>query len=378
MTSDTTDVVVVGGGLVGLAGAWRLAQRGVTVTVVDPAPASGASRAAAGMLAPVTEVHYGEQRLLGLATESLRRYPDFVAELEALTGHDVGLRRTGTLVVASDAGDRAALDDLHAFQTSLGLTATPLTSRECRALEPMLAPTIRSGVFVEGDHSVDNRRLAAALLAALERVGVAVVRRRAERVRLEPAARVVVLDDGRTLGCASVVVAAGPWSSALPGIPEGAVPPVRPVKGQILRLSGPGLLQRTVRALVAGGHVYLVPRTDGELVVGATAEEMGFDTTVRAGAVYDLLRDARTVVPGVAELELVEATAGLRPGSPDNAPMIGATGVDGLFVATGHYRNGVLLTPVTADLLAAAVTGVADDLLETFSPRRFRTAAVTP
>jgi glycine oxidase len=367
-----TGIVVVGGGLVGLAAAWRLASGGRTVTVVDPAPASAASHVAAGMLAPVSEVRYGEERLLALSLESLARYPDFVGELEAVTGHTVGLRRTGTLVVATDAGDRAMLSDVHAFQTKLGLTATLLTSRECRALEPMLAPSVRAGLFVESDHSVDNRRLAAALLEAVRRCGVDVVRRRvADVVVRDGAVHGVRLDDGTPIGADAVVVAAGPWSADLGGLPPGAVPAVRPVKGQILRLRGPVLLGRTVRAIVAGHEVYLVPRADGELVVGATVEEMGFDTTVRAGAVYDLLRDAHVVVPGVAELTLAESAAGLRPGSPDNAPIVGRTTVDGLVVATGHHRNGVLLTPVTADLVVDAVDGRDSELLEAVSPRRF-------
>jgi glycine oxidase len=375
----TVDVVVVGAGLIALASAWRLRGRGLTVAVVDPAPAAAASRAAAGMLAPVTEAHYGEEQLLRLSMESLRRYPAFVAELESLTGEPAGLRATGTLLVAADAGDRAVLTDLHAFHQRLGLAATMLSSRECRALEPMLAPSVRAGLLVDGDQSVDNRRLAAALLRACDCTGVDVVRRRvAEVVVRDGSVAGVTLDDGTTITAETVVVAAGASSAALPGLPAGACPPVRPVKGQILRLRGPELIGRSVRAVVAGRHVYLVPRTDGELVVGATVEELGDDVTVTAGAVHELLHDARTVVPGVDELALVETTAASRPGSPDNVPMIGRTDVGGLVLATGHYRNGVLLTPVTADLVAAAVTGDGTDeeWAAPVSPRRFGTTAV--
>lgn len=375
----TVDVVVVGAGLIGLASAWRLRGRGLTVAVVDPAPAAAASRAAAGMLAPVTEAHYGEEQLLRLSMESLRRYPAFVAELESLTGEPAGLRATGTLLVAADAGDRAVLTDLHAFHQRLGLAATMLSSRECRALEPMLAPSVRAGLLVDGDQSVDNRRLAAALLRACDCTGVDVVRRRVAEVAVRDGSVAgVTLDDGTTITAETVVVAAGASSAALPGLPAGACPPVRPVKGQILRLRGPELIGRSVRAVVAGRHVYLVPRTDGELVVGATVEELGDDVTVTAGAVHELLHDARTVVPGVDELALVETTAASRPGSPDNVPMIGRTDVGGLVLATGHYRNGVLLTPVTADLVAAAVTGDGTDeeWAAPVSPRRFGTTAV--
>ena len=377
-TTQRFDVVVVGGGLIGLACAWRLAQRGRTVAVIDPAPASAASHVAAGMLAPVSEVRYGEERLLALALESLRRYPAFVDELEDLTGQDVGLRRAGTLVVATDGGDRAMLADLHTFQARLGLSAQLLTSRECRAMEPMLAPAVRSGLFVEGDLSVNNRLLAAALLTAVELSGGQVVPDSVARVVVEAdRATGVELAGGRSLRADAVVVAAGPWSSTVGGLPAGALPPVRPVKGQILRLHGPSLLSRTVRALVNGTEVYLVPRVDGELVVGATVEEMGYDVTVRAGAVYELLRDAHVAVPGVAELTLVESIAGLRPGSPDNAPILGPTAVAGLFVATGHHRNGVLLTPVTADLVADAVDDKRHEFLDAFSPRRFADVART-
>jgi glycine oxidase len=370
----TVDVVVVGAGLIGLASAWRLADRGLTVAVVDPAPASAASHVAAGMLAPVTEAHYGEERLLRLSMESLRRYPAFAAELESLTGGSVGLRATGTLLVAADAGDRAVLTDLHAFHQRLGLAATMLSSRECRNVEPMLAPSVRAGLLVDGDQSVDNRKLAAALLRACDCAGVDVVRRRvAEVVVRGDSVAGVRLDDGTAMTAATVVVAAGAWSAALPGLPAGACPPVRPVKGQILRLRGPHLIGRSVRAVVAGRHVYLVPRVDGELVVGATVEELGDDVTVTAGAVHELLHDARTVVPGVDELALVETSAASRPGSPDNAPMIGRTDIEGLVLATGHFRNGVLLTPVTADLVAAAVAGDGSDeeWAVAVSPRRF-------
>jgi glycine oxidase len=357
---DTTyDVVVVGGGVVGLAVAWRLSQQGLRVLVCDPDPAHAASRAAAGMLAPVTEVKYGEEALLALGVESLRRYPAFASDLESATGLHVGLRTEGTLVAATDAGDRALLVDLHDFQRSLGLDAELLTSRECRSLEPGLSPDVRCGLQVRSDHSVDNRRLCAALLAAVDRS----IRREAVRsIDVDDGdVRGVQLQSGEPVSAATVVLAAGPWSAGIAGLPEAVRPQVRPVKGEILRLrarpSSGELPTRTIRGFVMGHEVYLVPRTDGELVVGATVEEAGFDTAVRGGAVRELLRDARAVFPAIDELELVEVMAAHRPGSPDNRPMVGATSVAGLVLATGHYRNGILLTPVTADLVVAAVTG---------------------
>jgi glycine oxidase len=373
MDDSSYDVVVIGGGVIGLACGWRLSQRGLKVAVIDPAPGSAASHAAAGMLAPATEVKYGEEPLLDLALASLRRYPSFVAELEAATGHSVGLRTEGTLLVATDAGDRAMLSELHDYQTSLGLDSSMLTSREARALEPALSPDIRCGLLAASDHSVDNRRLTDALVAAL---GSAVIHERVAAVEAsDNAVAGVRLGDGSRLSAPAALLAAGPWSAQIDGVPQSARPPVRPVKGEILRLRTRGdveLPTRSVRGFVNGHEIYLVPRASGELVVGATVEEQGFDTTVRAGAVRELLRDARAILPVIDELELVEAIAGLRPGSPDNRPMIGAAdGINGLFIATGHYRNGVLLAPMTADLIADEITGAGSAAVWAVAPDRF-------
>ncbi|MFI8254670.1 glycine oxidase ThiO [Streptomyces filamentosus] len=373
----TTDVLVIGGGVIGLVTAWRAARRGLTVAVVDPEPGGGAARVAAGMLAAVTELHYGEETLLGLNLSSAARYPAFVAELEEAAGLGVGYRACGTLAVALDADDRAHLRELHALQTRCGLASEWLSGRDCRRLEPMLAPGVRGGLRVDGDHQVDPRRLAAALLVACERAGVVFHRALAERLSVAgDRARGVVLRDGTELTAGQTVLAAGSLSGRLAGLPPAVVPPVRPVKGQVLRLRIPApyapFLSRTVRAVVRGSHVYLVPRENGELVVGATSEELGWDTTVTAGGVYELLRDAHELVPGLTELPLTETLAGLRPGSPDNAPLLGPSALPGLHLATGHYRNGVLLTPVTGDVMAEVLTtGVLPDEARPFSPRRF-------
>jgi glycine oxidase len=377
----TPDVLVVGGGIIGLVTAWRAAQRGLATAVADPEPGGGAAQVAAGMLAAVTELHFGEQRLLGLNLASARRYPDFAAELTELTGHDLGYRRCGTLAVALDADDRAHLRELHALQRASGLESQWLSGRDCRRLEPMLAPGVRGGLRVDGDHQIDPRRLAGALVAACERAGVVLHRVWAERLTVQrDRATGCVLRDGTTLGAGQVVLAAGSLSGRLAGVPDEVLPPVRPVKGQVLRLTVPEryapFLNRTVRAVVRGSHVYLVPRLSGELVVGATSEELGWDTTVTAGGVYELLRDAHELVPGITELPLAEARAGLRPGSPDNAPLLGPTALDGLLLATGHHRNGVLLTPVTGDALAHVLTtGELPAEARPFTPRRFGAAA---
>lgn len=373
------DVVIVGAGVIGLGIAWRAAQAGLGVTVVDSAFGRGASWAAAGMLAPVTEVHYGEQALLELNLAAAARWREFAAELEASAARPVGYRRCGTLTVARDTDDNAALEDLYSFQLGLGLDVERLRGRECRQLEPGLAPSVRGGVLATGDHQVDNRSLVTALLAACDRAGVRYLARRVAAVRVErERAMGVLLAGGERVDAGAVVIAAGCWSGTIPGLPPGLVPPVRPVKGQLLHLRGPGeapICQRNVRGL----EVYVVSRGDGRVVVGATVEEHGFDTTVTAGAVHDLLRAAVELLPEVTELELTETVAGLRPGSPDNAPMIGPSGLDGLLVASGHYRNGILLVPVTAEGIATILAGnPVPDLIAPFSPSRFAPPVAVP
>ncbi|MGK5631685.1 glycine oxidase ThiO, partial [Streptomyces sp. URMC 123] len=377
------DVLIIGGGVIGLVTAWRAAQRGLRTAVADPAPGGGAAQVAAGMLAAVTELHYGEEVLLGLNLNSARRYPAFAAELEEASGQDIGFAATGTLAVALDADDRAELRELHALQLRCGLESQWLTGRECRRLEPLLAPGVRGGLRVDGDHQVDPRRLAAALLTACERAGVVFHRARAERLTVVAGrAAGAVLADGEAPAADQVVLAAGSLSGRLAGVPDEVLPPVRPVKGQVLRLTVPPayapFLSRTVRAVVRGGHVYLVPRATGELVVGATSEELGWDTTVTAGGVYELLRDAHELVPGITELPLTETRAGLRPGTPDNAPLLGPTALPGLHLATGHYRNGVLLTPVTGDAMADLLsTGELPEPARPFTPSRFAPSGAT-
>ena len=385
---DRWDVVVVGAGVIGLASAWRLAAAGASVAVVDPAPGSGASGVAAGMLAPVTEARLGEDDHWRLNRASWARWPDFAAELEAASGRAIGYRDDGTLMVALDADDRAVLDELAARHGDMGLTVERLRGREARALEPGLAPGVRAGLLAADERSVDPAAVVEALLVAVERAGVTLVHGAVERVALAPDGRrvagvvVEAMPSGggapRAIEAGTVVLAAGCRTPTLPGIPDVARPPVRPVKGQILTLAQPPgapLLTRTVRGIVRGASVYLVPRDDGRVVVGATVEERGWDTTPTAGGTHDLLRDALALVPGLDEAGFVAARAGLRPGSPDDLPMIGATAVPGLVVATGHHRNGVLLTPVTAEAVAAAVTGSAVPAeVAACDPRRFPAA----
>jgi glycine oxidase len=372
MLHQPADAVVVGGGVIGLGIAWRATHAGMTVTVVDEAPGRGASWAAAGMLAPVTELHYGEDELLALNLASAARWPGFAAEVEEASGQPVGYRPGGTLAVARDADDNAALEDLYRFQLRCGLDVQRLRSRECRQLEPGLHPSIRGGVLAAGDHQVDNRALVLALLGACERAGVRMLAGRvAELATQDDRVTGVVLAGGEARSAGTVVLAAGCWSGGLGGLAAEALPPVRPVKGQLLYLRGPAD-QPLCSGNVRGLEVYVVPRGDGRVVVGATVEEQGFDTRVTAGSVHDLLRAAMELLPDAGELELLETVVGLRPGSPDNAPMLGPAGPEGLVVATGHYRNGILLTPVTADAVAELLaTGQVPELIAPFGPGRF-------
>nr|MDT0661076.1 glycine oxidase ThiO [Micromonospora sp. DSM 115978] len=352
------DVLVVGGGPIGLAIAWRCATRGLRVTVHDPAPGSGAGAVAAGMLSPVAESHFGETALTALMLDSAARWPAFAAELTAATGHDIGYATDGTLVVALTADDLAEARRLIAYQMELNLPISRQTPAELREREPLLAPRVAGGGHAPDDHQVDPRKLTTALRAAACAAGATVV----------PAA----VTDPTGLDAGTVVVAAGHATGPLTGLP------VRPVKGQILRLRAPGAaapgFRHVIRGYADSRSIYLVPRRDGEVVVGATVEERA-DRSVTAGGVLELLRAATDLLPELAEYELVEAVAGLRPGTPDNAPVIGVLPDrpgGATVVATGHHRHGILLTPVTADLVADLITtGTAGPALAPFAPDRF-------
>ncbi len=393
LVAVTADVVIAGGGVIGTAIAWRAAAAGLDVVLADPAHGDAASLVAAGMLAPVSEALFGEGALLRVNLLALARFPSFAAELEQVTGHRVGLRREGTLAVAYDAGDYAALTRLTAFRRSAGLEAEELDSRACRKLESFLTPDVHGGVLFPGDWSVDNRRYAAALREAAASAGVRVVRDRVTAVLTAGGAdgaggagarvRGVALAEGGEIGADRVVVAAGSWSGAVHGLPAGLRSAVRPVKGQLLRLRHPAglppVLTHTIRATVRGADVYLVPRADGEVIVGATQEERGPDLTVTAGAVHDLLHDAMSVLPVTSELILAETCSGLRPGTPDNGPIVGEAGPGGLLLATGHYRNGILMSAATADAAVACLTGRAPaPEWEPFGPGRFLTGEGVP
>ncbi|HEV7804445.1 MAG TPA: glycine oxidase ThiO [Solirubrobacteraceae bacterium] len=376
MPQDPTvraDVVVIGGGVIGLAVAWRAARRGASVCVLERGElGGGTSHVAAGMLAPVTEADPGELALLDLGLRSARMWPAFAAELAEASGVDPGLRRCGALVVARDRDEAEALDRELTLRRKLGLDVQRLLPSAARRLEPALTPTMRLALDVPGDHAADPRTTVIALAEASRRTGVDLyTHATAQRINLDGAKiSGVQLAGGAVVATEQVVVAAGAWSGAIAGLPAAARFPLRPVKGQIMRLrdpAGPGLLTRIVR--FEGG--YLVPRGDGRYVLGATMEERGFDTSVTAGGLYELLRDAGELVPGIHELLVEETSAGLRPATPDNAPVLGRSSeIEGLSWATGHHRNGILLAPATAEIVAATLAGGAD-APQAFSAARF-------
>ncbi len=379
-SSDSFDAVFVGGGVIGLAGAWRAAQGGARVCVLERAePPAGATNVAAGMLAPVGELSFGEPDLLAMLLAAAELWPEFVTELEAASGVGTGYLANGALVVALDRDEAGELRRRHELQKELGLATEWLTPRQCRELEPGLTTSFVGGVHAPGDASVDPRRLALALAAALReaggelRTGTEVVEGLWDGERLAgvrtaatgagPTEPVVV---GNPVGgkgqpvdvhADAVVLCNGAWSGQTPWLPAEARPPVRPVKGEVIELKpredGPPAAGRNI----ASERIYLVPRDDGRLVIGATQEERGFDTTVTAGGVHELLREAYRVLPDIAEMELAGMIAGLRPGTPDNLPIVGAGAVDGLVLATGHFRNGILLAPITAEVVAATLAG---------------------
>jgi glycine oxidase len=374
VSSSHPKTVVIGAGVIGLGIAWRLAQAGCPVTVYDRAEAGrGASWAAAGMLAAAVESEPGEENLLALTLESQRLWPDFARELEAASGISVDYRDEGTLVVALTRDDAEQLRFSYEFQKSLGLELAWLSGADARRREPHLRPGIPAAVLSPRDHQVENRLLGRALAEAARRAGALLYEHCPVR-EIEFAggcACGVATDRGRDRADV-VVLAAGAWSREIGGIPPSHRPPVRPIKGQMLalRMDADAPLLRHVIWLPRGG--YLVPRRHGRLVVGATVEERSFDDTVTAGGLLALIEGAWRAVPAIEELAVAETWVGFRPGSRDDAPMLGPSGIDRLVMATGHHRNGILLTPVTAQSISAyLLTGCLPETVRPFTPERF-------
>jgi len=371
----TRDVLIVGGGTVGLSIGFELVRRGTPVTLFEKETAGrGTSYQAAGMLAPDAEIEFEERELYTFNRESLRRWPDFAERVEAASGQSVDYRDEGTLIVADDRDAAEALERLYTFQQEQGLNVEWLTGEEAREIEPFVAPRLSAAVFAPSDHQVDNRRLVDALRTAFEAEGGTLHEHTpVDAVVPDAEAPAVRTADGERVAGERIVVAAGVWSRELDGLTPDAQPPVRPVKGQMIQMrrTRPFDLQHVVR----GPEAYLAPKSDGRVVMGATSEELGFDTTVTAGGLFDLLEGGWEVVPGIRDLPVDETWAGLRPASRDHAPLLGESAAPGVAMATGHYRHGILLTPITAEEMARLIrTGETSDWLKPFSPRRFSEA----
>ena len=372
-------ILIIGGGVIGLGIGWQLAKAGASVTIYEQAEAGrAASWAAAGMLAPLAEAHTEEPELLKLGCQSLARYPKWVRELEADAEMSIGYRVEGTLIVGLEPDDTHQLRHLYASQRDLGLEVEWLTGRAARDIEPALSPRVTAAIHCESDHQVDNRLMVKALQRAYQRCsGMLHENNAVESIQIENGvATGIKTQDGEKHTGDVIVLSAGCESAQIQGLSDAIRPPVRPVKGQMLALQmEEGItvknVIRTIRARYPTS-VYLVPRTDGRLIVGATSEEMGFDMRLTAGGMFELLRGAWEAVPGVYELPVLETWAGLRPGSRDNAPILGKTPVENLIYATGHYRNGILLTPITAyEISKLILTGETSETIVSFRLDRF-------
>jgi len=371
-------VAIIGGGVIGLGIGWRLAQAGCPVEIFERGEAGkGASWAAAGMLAAGVETEPGELALHALNRASQLAWPGFAAELEAASGQSVELRQEGTLVVALNRDDVAQLRNTYDFQREQGIALEWLTGSQARQREAFLTPNLAAAVFCAGDHQVENRKLVRALRTAFLGAGGVLHEHTAVTAIETAGAKVIGLRVEANLVAADMVVlAAGAWSGEIAGLPSRARPPVRPIKGQMLALRmDPGA--PLLRHVVWTPRVYLVPRCDGRLIVGATTEERGFDSDLTAGGVFTLLEGAWRTLPGIEELPIDEMWVGFRPGSRDDAPVLGPADrpgaeIDGLVYATGHHRNGILLTPVTADAIATYIlTGALAAVIAPFAIARF-------
>ena len=366
-------VAIIGAGVCGLGIGWRLASAGCPVDVFDRGEAGrGTSWAAAGMLAACAEVEPGEERLFALNRASQEMWPAFARELEQVTGIDLGYRDDGTLIAALTRDDLEQLRFTIDLQRRLGLDTVWLTAAETREREPHLRPGIAGGLLCPEDHQVENRQLALALRAAFLAAGGR-LHEHCEVARVEVhGGRATGLRIGdREHAADIVVVAAGPWSRSVPGLPEQARPPVRPIKGQMLALRM-DLKAPLIRHVLWAPKIYLVPRNDGRLIIGATVEERGYDDQLTAGGILSILEAAWRAVPAIEELPVVEMWAGFRPGSRDDAPILGPGPIKGLVYATGHHRNGILLAPVTADVVSRYIlTGDMPALAAPFAFERF-------
>jgi glycine oxidase len=362
------DVAIAGAGLIGATIAWELSQAGLSVGVFDAAePGREASWASAGILSPAPE-NPGAIPAVPLGKASLAMYPDFVAVIEEASGQSVGYRRKGTVEALFSADAVRDLSTLIALHHGLGLKAEPLRPQDARELEPALSGDMEAAALRPDEASVDNRLLASAVLAAAKNSGAEIFPGEGAQAIWQEGSRCAGLKlKTETVSAKWTVIAAGSFSSKISGV--GRYAPVRPAKGQILalRCDAP-----KIERVLWSENVYLVPRNDGRIVAGATVEYVGYEKSVTAGGVAKILDAAIELAPGLAAARIEESWAGLRPDSPDHLPILGPTDIDGLLIATGHFRSGVLLTPITAKLIREWITLQPVSLdWDRFSPMRF-------
>lgn len=372
MPSNNT-TAIIGGGVIGLSIGWQLLRRDSKVEIFESSEAGkGASWVSAGMLAPVSEAGFEEMDLLKLNLTSIDRYPEFADELQEDSGVDIDFRTEGTMMIAVDRDQSERLHRLYEFRKSIKLPVEWLAGSEAREREPELSPAIKSAVWIPNDYQVDNRNLVLALIEAVKKRG-GIIHEHTPVKSIDISGNVLsgISLNHEKRNFNRVVLANGAWARQMEGLPDDVRPPIRPVKGQILtlRVTDDFGLKKVIRS----PEVYFAPKKDGRLIVGATVEEKGFETFPTAGGVRDILESAWEAVPGIYDLPLEEIRVGLRPSSRDNAPILCDTAVRGLFIATGHYRHGILLTPVTAyEMADLIVNGEASELIKPFSLLRFK------
>jgi glycine oxidase len=367
----TFDVAIAGGGLIGGAIAFELARAGLDVALFDrQQPGEGSSWAAAGILSPAPE-NSGMISTVPLGRASLQLYPEFVATVEEISGQSVGYRTRGTLEALFSSDAQEKLSTIIALHHGLGLKAEAVSADDAREMEPALNPELEAAVFRPDEASVDNRALTNAVLTAAVRTGVKIFTAANVQSIFKNGGRCEgFLVDGEKVQSRWTVIAAGCCSAEIEGAARYA--PVRPAKGQMIALRAEDF---SIERVLWSDHVYLVPRNDGRILAGATVEYVGFDKKVTVGAVHKIINAALQLAPALADAQIAETWAGLRPDAPDHLPIIGPTDLDGLLIATGHFRSGILLAPITAQLIREWITtqNVGMDWAR-FSPMRFGAA----
>ncbi len=368
------NVGVVGGGVAGLSAAFRLAKHEHKITVYDPSPAFGASYAAAGMLAPASEANFSEVPLLRLMQHSNELWPSFAKEIEEVSKMAVGLRMDGTIILGYEPNDGRDLERLAEFQRELGIEVTRLNRHQLKDLEPDLGGPFPFAALITSDNQLDNRQLMASLLKAVELLGVKIVRKGVAKLNKTAGGNFeIILDDGGSASPEVVLLAAGSQVGEIGGLPTDISNSIRPVKGQIIRVQSqsPGLLSHVIRSKTFGKTLYMVPRADGEIVIGATQEEVGFDMTAKVRPIAEMLTNATLLLPGLGEADFKEQTVRFRPGSIDNAPIIGQYGSSNLFLSLGAFRHGILLSAALSEYVASAIeTGRQPSGVEQFGAAR--------